>query len=501
MKSFAHHRILYITIAIAVIALTVFMANRVTSNNNNGLVTAVVDFGSVRELVSVSGIAKADQTASLAFPVAGIVRTVEVRTGDVVAVGDTLVTLDTRALEADRLDAIAAYNRAIADRDELLSGPTVSAREVTAVTLITKEAALETIIRNEDQKVANAYQSLLSLDLSAFTNDANEDATAPTISGTYGCQEEGTYKLEVFSSRADSGFSYRLSGLETGISSVATEQTSPLGSCGLQIQFSAGDNYNQSEWFIDIPNKKSAAYVVNRNAYALALTQSEGAVANARQEVALTQANATNDNAPARSEAVDRANAAINQAQARLSRVESTISDRILTAPFAGVITSINILAGETVGTETIVNLLADGNFEITARIPEIDVGKLLEGQLVEMLFDARASETVLGDIDFISPQATEIDGVAYYEAVISFREIPTWMRSGLNADIEIVVFEEVQSLRIPKRFLIESGTGFAVLLLNGETYATSSIEVLLEGNDGFVAIDGLNQGDIIVAP
>jgi HlyD family secretion protein len=501
MKSFAHHRVLYVSITIAVIVFIIFMAVRVTNKNNESLVTTTAEVGTVRELVSVSGIAKAEQTASLAFPVSGIVRTVTVTTGDTVMEGDVLVTLDSSALAADRLDALAAINRAVADRDELLNGPTESAREVTSETLAAKEAALATIIKNENQKVSNAYKNLLSSNITAYTADDGEDAPPPDITGTYACEEEGSYRLELFSSGADSGFSYRLTGIESGTFPVATEQTSPLGSCGLQAQFTPDARYSQSIWFIDIPNKKSSAYIANRNAHALAITQAEGAILDAERDVALSKATALDNNAPARTEAVSRASAAITQAQARLNRIDSTISDRTLTAPFNGVITDIDILPGETVTNEPIINLLADSNFEVTARIPEIDVGKLETGQIVEMVFDARPSELVLGTIDFISPQATEIDGVAYYEAIVIFQNIPTWMRSGLNADIEVVVKESTDTIRIPKRFLITTDTGFEVLLLNGQTYASSSVEVSLQGNDGFAAITGLNQGDIIVAP
>jgi RND family efflux transporter MFP subunit len=501
MKTFAHHRFLYISVAIAAIAFIAFMAHRVSTNQDENIVTATVDIGIVRELVSVSGIAEAERTAELAFPVTGIIRTVEVRTGDIVVTGDVLATLDTRALSADRLEAVAAVNRAVADRNELLSGPTASAREVTTETLFAKEASLVTIIEDGNQKVANAYIILLSSNLTAYTNQANEEAVPPTISGTYSCKNEGTYKIDVFSSKADSGYSYKLSGIEEGTFTASVDQKTPIANCGLQIQFDTDSKYNRSVWFIDIPNMRSSQYVTNRNNYALAVTQSESAIVLARQDIAVARANASNQNAPARSEAVDRANAAIAQAQARLSRIDATISDRILTAPFDGVITNIDILPGETVGSEPIVNLFADNNFEITARIPEIDVGKLQAGQVVEMIFDARASERVIGDISFISPQATEIDGVAYYEAIVLFRTVPTWMRSGLNADIEIIILEESNSLRISKRFLIENETGYEVLVLNGKDYSPQEVAIVLEGNDGFVAISGLNLGDILVAP
>lgn len=504
MKKLFTTRRAYIVLAGLVIFFVVSMVLRVSNTDTSEIITTTIEIGPVRQLVSVSGIAKAEQTAKLAFPVSGVVREVLVDTGDEVQAGDVLITLEAQTLYADRQDALAALTQAVADRDELLEGPTISARKVTAETYINAQETLDTTKRTEAQKVINAYQTLLSSGLTAYSEDIDENATAPTISGTYTCGIEGTYYLSIFNSKAVSGYSFKLTGLETGTYIASTEQPGLLGTCGLNILFDADSTYGNSTWFVDIPNKRSSSYVTNRNTYDLAVTQSETAIALAEQALALAKADAEDQNAPARSEAVTRANAAITQTQARLQRIDASLTDHILTAPFAGMITSIDIvLPGETVTTEPILTLLASEKFEVVARIPEIDIGKLAVGQSTEMVFDARANETVLGSVSFISPEATEIDGVAYYEATIQFQELPTWIRSGLNADIEIIVQENDTDLRVPKRFVTKTETGYEVLMrgMKKDTWTTSTIEVLLEGNDGYYAITGVNEGTVLVAP
>ena len=117
------------------------------------------------------------------------------------------------------------------------------------------------------------------------------------------------------------------------------------------------------------------------------------------------------------------------------------------------------------------------------------------------MVFDARSSEILTGEIDFISLKATEIDGVAYYKAMISMNETPQWVRSGLNADVEIIVSEKNDGLRVPKRFVVETKDGHVVLIKENGSTASSTVKIELEGNDGYVAITGVNEGDILVAP
>lgn len=501
MSKILHSRSLYISLAIIAIIAVVAMAFRISNNAPEPLITNTVELGDVRQLVSVSGIAEAEQSADLAFPVSGIVSSVLVSEGDVVEVGDILVTLENRALLADRQDALANIRRAVAQRDELLSGPSESERDVTSNSVDLALQALDRTKENETRKVTNAKRLLLSSNLTAFSNDYDEDATPPTISGTYSCDNEGTYTIEVFRSGAQSGFSYRLSGLENGTFVGSVDQAIALGACGLRIQFDENSNYYNTDWQIEIPNTKSSSYTTTLNAYNLAVTQAASAIALAEQDVLLAEANARNNNAPPRIEEIARANADIAQAQARLARIDSEISDRILRAPFAGTITEIDILPGETVSNAPILNLLAASEFEVTARIPEIDIGKLSINQRVEMVFDTRSNETITGVISFISLKATEIDGVAYYEALIKMDEVPDWIRSGLNADIEVIIEEETDALRVPRRFIINTDGIYSVRQMRDTNIATTTVEVLLEGNDGFYAITGLNEGDTIVAP
>ena len=113
MKTLFNSRRLSITIALTAIVLVLFMIIKLGGSEKTELITTTVDTGTVRQLVSVSGIADAKQTADLAFPVVGTVQTVGVSVGDVVETGAILATLDARSLYADRQDALAALTRAV----------------------------------------------------------------------------------------------------------------------------------------------------------------------------------------------------------------------------------------------------------------------------------------------------------------------------------------------------------------------------------------------------
>jgi RND family efflux transporter MFP subunit len=501
MKRFfqSHHFIIGVA-AVAIIAVVLMMLG-VGRAKPKEIITATVEQGTVRQLVSVSGIADAKQTADLSFPMSGFIDSVAVKVGDVVKAGDILVSQNTAALLADQQDALATLQKAKADKDELIAGPRSEARVVTAETIALKEAALKTAKENGTEQIASAERLLRSDGLTAYTDKATENATAPIISGSYTCDKEGSYNVRMYRSDSLSGYSYEITGIETGIFPASTNQPAPLGTCGLRILFDSKSIYSSTIWHIEIPNTKSLRYVANKNALELTKIQTASAIALAEQELALTKASADSSNAPARTEALTRAEASITQAEARLARISSEISDRVLRAPFDGTITDISAQKGEVAGATPIVTVLAENAFDLTARIPEIDIGKLKIGQRVEMVFDAKPSDTLMGTISFISLKATEIDGVSYYEAYVQLDNKPDWLRSGLNAYINIILSEKSDALRIPKRFLIKENTAVVVLKRNGQTNATTTVGVDLEGDDGFVAITGLNSGDTVVAP
>jgi multidrug efflux pump subunit AcrA (membrane-fusion protein) len=501
MKQVFSLRSFLLLITVAVIGGIIYWVVTSEARNAPELITTTVAEGSVRQLVSVSGVAKATARVELAFPKSGIIDTVLVSKGQVVEAGQPLVTLSSKTETADKQGATAALASAIADLNQLLAGPTATDRDETSQTVATKEAALATTIENQERLVENAKRALYSTSPSIYSNNSNEEAIAPVVSGTYTCTKDGTYRLEVYSSSGASGYSYRLSGIETGTFEASADQAIALGNCGLRIRFDADSNYSRSVWFLDIPNKKSPEYTVLLNAYELAKTVAASSIAVATQELQLATARALNQNAPPRNEARVRANAKITEAQARLARIDSGLDDNTLTAPFAGTVTDIDILPGETVGVEPIVTIVAPDAFEVIARVPEIDIGKLAIKQSVEMVFDAKGDEVITGTISFMSLQATEINGVAYYEATILPTVVPPWMRNGLNADVNIIFSETTNTLKIPSRFLISTDGTFSVLRKNGEAIATTTIEVTLEGNDGFVAVTGLTKGDTLVAP
>lgn len=501
MRVLLQARSLYIAIAAILIILALGMMLRVLFTKEAPLVTSTVTRGDVLRIVPVSGSIQSESTALLSFAANGIIEEVLVSEGDVVEIGKVLATQDISELRAEESEAVALLQIAEADRDELLAGPRSEERDVTADIVEQAEADLLRTINEENEKVVQAKRTLLSSDIEALPNDAANPDTPPTISGTYTCDAGGIYTFETYPSAARSGYSYTLSGLETGTASAETGSPSALGTCGLAIVFADDVSYGKELWSVAVPNTRAASYAVNLANLERAERDRASKVAEAEETLDAALKDAVLQNASPRDEALRRANATVMQASARLAGIRARIEDRTLRAPFQGTITSVDMTTGEAAQSSATITIVGDHTHTLTARIPEIDIADIAEGQVAEVLFDARSTEIVYGTVDFISPLATEIDGVAYFEAKIGFETPPTWLRSGLNADVDIIVAKEANVLRIPKRFVTVRDGLYFVQTRSGESLTETPITIIFEGNDGYIAITGLAEGDTVVAP
>lgn len=498
MKIFLQKHI-FIIVGVVIFAV-ILLVWKSTRNEAPTWTTDTVSTGTVRNITSVSGSVDAIGSADLTFPTGGMLESISVTEGDFVTQGKVLATLVHNDLRADAQDAYAALLIAQADRDELVNGIRSEARDVSKTTAEIASDDLARVTAEQNDRVENAYRTLLSNDLEVRPVKNDNADTPPTITGTYTCSK-GTYTLNTFGSASKSGYSYRLSGIESGTFTAYTESAAPLGTCGLMIQFADGVRYGNSTWTIEIPNTQSSSYVTNLNAYTLALTERTNAITAAKQKLTLAEQHNTLDTAAPRSEALARENARVLQAEARLAVVQAQIKDHILVAPFDGTITNIEAVVGEAVGTTPIITMVSENAFALTALVPEIDITKIAVGQKADIVFDARQDETFPGTIIFISPLAKEIDGVSYFEAKLTLDESVNWLKSGLNADIDIILESHENVTRIPKRYLMGTEGSYTVLTPNDTESVATPITVNFIGNDGFVEISGLGTGSTIIAP
>lgn len=484
---------------LACVMCTLLLFNHLNARGDD-TITGTVEVGTVRYEVGVSGYVETANTASLTFPGNGRIETVVVDAGDEVEAGDLLASLDGRDTTARRTAAAAALEKASADRDRLLAGQTDTAAAITTTSVAAAETTVAETTITELKKVGTAKAALLSTGLTATATDGDETAVAPVISGSYTCETEGSYFLRTYRSSTQSGYSVEYSGLEKGVTSVSTTQSTPLGSCGLRVQFSPDMSYGDSKWEISIPNTASPRYAELLANYELAKSSAEKNIRAAQNELALAKAQADDDTAAPTTEELAAAQAVIKEAEATLASIDATLADNSIFAPFSGVVTNVDFSVGEVASLTTTITLIENTNHRLIARVPEIDIRKIYPGQTAEISFDANSEEMVTGTVDFVSPLATEIDGVAYYETFITMDDTPAWLRAGLNADIDIITAEEKNVPTLPLRFVTYDEKG-AYVLTKATPSTPTYVTLGLQGSHGLVAVPSLTPGTVVISP
>lgn len=492
-------------LSVAILAVLLFAANQgmqvykerqsaqqsgITVMRDDVLVTAVV-----------SGKVSVQNMARLSFPTTGTISNLLKKEGDFVEQGEVIASLiqDTQLAEYSAALHNLEYQESL--KDELIRGPEAETRQVSRTSV---SIAAENLTQTEaeySQIVKNAYEKLLSSDLMVVPVDFDNADTPPQITGNYRCDTGGTYNLSVYRSSSPTDISYRVTGLEEGVTVAWTGTPAPLGSCGLHIQFDEETRYSNDEWTISVPNTRGASYLTNLNAHKLAVEQKEKAVSQASLALELARDVEAEGNARPSTEALAQVDALIEQARASMLAQEAKISNFIIKAPFSGVVTDIDMKIGETTDNTKSISIINEGGYELEVKIPEVDIRSIKVGNRVEARFDASPNEVVPASIEFISPLSEMIEGVAYYEARLTLPKRVAWLKEGMNADVTIFIDTREDVLVVPKQYLFTEGAQTFVYIKNGADIVKTKVTVGLVGNNGLVEVVGATEGASLVLP
>jgi HlyD family secretion protein len=142
---------------------------------------------------------------------------------------------------------------------------------------------------------------------------------------------------------------------------------------------------------------------------------------------------------------VDRNRSLLDEAQRNLEWARREQEKTAIIAPFDGVVVSIGAKAGEflspvTFAGKTIVELIDLRHLELNARVDELDIPRVKNGQKATINIDALPGTKFEGKVSFISPVASERVGVVMYTVKIEF-DVPEGspVRAGMSANAEIV--------------------------------------------------------------
>ena len=365
----------------------------------NGLATIIIQRSDFINQVSVSGKVETSAEADLGFATSGRIGKIFVKNNENVKAGQTLAQLEIGDLLAE-----------------------LKIKEINS--------------QQEDTEVESAYRKLLTEGLELVASSDNYIVEAPEVSGIYD-GAEGTYKIRIIKEEVtDTDLTLITFNLERTERKINDEGSTPLGTRGLYISFPDDpDSYEDTTWYLDIPNKASSSYLANYNAY--------------------NEAKAEFENKKIRTEENDGVSSV---AQAAIDKIRAEIRKSTIYAPFNGIITNIEKEVGETAATnEAVITVMSADIFQIESYVPEVNIAAIQLDAEAQVTLDAYGENVLFkARVISIDPAETIKDGISTYKIKLQFQEEDARIKSGMTANVSIIIFNKTNTVVVPGGVVFE---------------------------------------------
>jgi HlyD family secretion protein len=172
----------------------------------------------------------------------------------------------------------------------------------------------------------------------------------------------------------------------------------------------------------------------------------------------------------------------IRVSQARIEAAQARLERTLLRAPFAGTVAEINGEIGEFVTpspvgipTPPAVDVVDTSCIYITAPIDEVDAPRVREGMPARVTLDAFRDRSFKAHVRRVAPYVLDTEKQARtVEVEAEIDEIgDALLLPGYSADVEVILAERTDVLRIPTRALIE---GKRIYVLEGDTVRSRDV-------------------------
>ena len=243
------------------------------------------------------------------------------------------------------------------------------------------------------------------------------------------------------------------------------------------------------------------ADVAKRDASRIERLRSEGLASEEAADQSEGRSQSTAAGCTAAEDAARVADARIDVTQARLDRTR-------LRAPFAGVIAEVNGELGEFVTpspvgipTPPTVDLIDASCLYISAPIDEVDAPRVREGLPARISLDAFPDRVFPGHVRRVAPYVLDLEKQARTVEIEAEFDNPAeaGLLAGYSADVEVVLDERADTLRVPTSVILPDET---VFLLDPATsrIVTRKVEIGIANWEYTEILGGLATGDRVVS-
>ncbi|MCX6030181.1 MAG: efflux RND transporter periplasmic adaptor subunit [Chloroflexi bacterium] len=498
----------WMAVGIVMIVVAIAAALLINSNAQRGAATprptVPVARGNLVVTVAGSGSVAAEQSLNVAFQTAGTVTEVLVKEGDTVQAGQPLARLDDRNLQ---FQVTAARSSLESARARLVQAQQGNARpeDITST-----QASVASAQANYD-KVANGptAEDLTASQAARVSAQAAYDAAVKSA-GTAGSQLTSAtatwQKAEASLKQAQANYDR-----------VASNPMIAMMSQSLQLQQATTDyeqakaNYEalQQTSGTDAQSKiaSAAAQLAQAKANLAKLAPRSEDVTAAKASLDQAKANLAKLTAPATATDLQIQQAAVTQAEVSLKQAQLSLDNATLTAPFAGIVTQVNVVPGSSAsGAGAAFKLINRSVLHVDLKLSENDVAAVQLGQPVKLTIQSLGGWQTDGKVSYIAPAGDNVNGLVTYAVRVSFPDSELRVKVGMTADLSIVTAQRDNVLLVPSTALLPKGIGRVVQIpetdAQGRPAAPREAEVQVGLSDGVQTeiVSGVSEGQPIIA-
>ena len=463
----------------------------------NAVEVSPVEYRDLSDYISIKGTVSGTSKTNVVSMASAEVMAVNVQVGDVVAEGDTLVTLDTEDIEkqiADTKTDITNANAIAQNEANLTAQSLTQAQEDQASALAKATTEINQAKTNYDnlQSQYNSIESGISSRKSKLEEAAAAAANAegPMNEAADVMQKaENAWKADRANADLKTKYEDAQDDYEAKAavytSAVSTQQTLSAEITSLEEQLKAcQDSISAAKTAIDAANTSynDTVTATNRN------------VASAQNAVDMSKYQSSD-----------------NGLDDKLDTLKEQLADCNMTAPCGGVVTAVNVSVGDnyTAGM-TMITIEDTSAMKVIVTVEEADILKLEEGMKAIITTDATGDEEISGTVTRVvrvknqSASATDMSAVSGYSAEISIDN--TDLLIGMSAKARIIIQEKENVLAVPYDLICYDENGDTYVLVaeyneDGTAIAVRKDITAGEEVDYYVEVLGgdLAEGDLLI--
>lgn len=241
------------------------------------------------------------------------------------------------------------------------------------------------------------------------------------------------------------------------------------------------------------------AYEAAKLAYEIAASgPASSSIISAWSQVEQAQANLDALLAGPDADTVTAAELKVQQVQLSLDQARRNLEAATLVAPFAGVVTAVNVAPGEAASGVAVT--LADlATLEVEFNLDESDITLVAVGETARVSVSAVDDTALPGTVTAIAPVATLQSGVPLYPVTVQLQQIPERVRAGMSADVEVITEVLADVLYLPQRaVLLEGDAAYVMQQTDSGEFVTTPVTLgrSLAGN--VEILSGLVEDDVV---